>query len=79
MEKQKKEIAIQIIDAYPKRSKTLPDIKGPKKYPIAKHCDKSARAYPFLFEGAILKTISVEVGRKEDVPKLIKIIAMNTK
>ena len=27
----------------------------------------------------MLKTISVEVGRKEDVPKLIKIIAVNIK
>ena len=27
----------------------------------------------------MLKTISVDVGRKEDVPKLIKIIAIKTK
>ena len=60
-------------------SKTRPDINGPKKYPIAKHWDKSASAYPFLFEGAMLKTTSVDVGRNEDVPKLIKIIAINTK
>ena len=50
-----------------------PEINGPKKYPIAKHCDKRARAKPFLFEGAILKTTSVEVGRNEAVPKLINI------
>ena len=69
----------QIIEAYPKISIILPEIKGPKKYPIAKHCDKSARAKPFLFEGAILKTTSVDVGRKEEVPKLIKINEINIK
>ena len=47
-------------------------MNGPKKYPIAKHCDNKARANPFLFEGAILKTTSVDVGRKEEIPKLIK-------
>ena len=50
-----------------------PEINGPKKYPIAKHCDSRASAKPFLFEGAILKTTSVDVGRKDDVPKLISI------
>ena len=50
-----------------------PEINGPKKYPIAKHCDSKASAKPFLFEGAILKTKSVDVGRNEAVPKLIKI------
>lgn len=33
----------------------------------------------FLFEGAKLKTTSEDVGRNEEVPKLIKIIAINTK
>ena len=47
-----------------------PEINGPKKYPIAKHWDNKARAKPFLFEGAILKTTSVAVGRNEAVPKL---------
>ena len=46
-----------------------PEINGPKKYPIAKHCDNRASAKPFLFEGAILKTTSVDVGRNEAVPK----------
>ena len=50
-----------------------PEINGPKKYPIAKHCDNKARAKPFLFEGAILKTTSVDVGRNEAVPKLTNI------
>ena len=50
-----------------------PEINGPKKYPIAKHCDSRASAKPFLLEGAILKTTSVEVGRKEAVPKLTNI------
>ena len=50
-----------------------PEINGPKKQPIAKHCDNKARAKPFLFDGAILKTISVEVGRNEAVPKLTNI------
>ena len=54
-------------------------MNGPRKYPIAKHCDNNARAYPFLFEGAILKTTSVDVGRKEDVPKLISINEKNIK
>ena len=57
----------------------MPDINGPKKYPIAKHWDKSASAKPFLFEGAILNIMSVDVGRNEDVAKLIKIIAIKTK
>ena len=56
-----------------------PEINGPKKQPIAKHCDNNARAKPFLFEGAILKTTSVDVGRKEDVPKLISINEKNIK
>ena len=59
------------MEAYPKKSNILPEINGPKKYPIAKHCDNSAKANPFLFGGAILNTISVDVGRKEEVPKLI--------
>ena len=50
-----------------------PEINGPKKYPIAKHCDNRARAKPFLLEGAILKKTSVEVGRNEAVPKLTNI------
>ena len=37
---------------------------------MAKHWDNRASAKPFLFEGAILKTTSVEVGRNEAVPKL---------
>ena len=40
---------------------------------MAKHCDNRASAKPFLFEGAILKTTSVEVGRNEAVPKLTNI------
>ena len=66
------DIENQIIEAYPKISNILPDINGPNKYPIAKHWDRSARAKPFLFAGAILKTISVDAGRKEEVPKPIK-------
>ncbi len=50
-----------------------PEINGPIKYPIAKHCDNNASAKPFLFEGAILKTTSVDVGRNEAVPKLTNI------
>ena len=50
-----------------------PEINGPKKQPIAKHCDSRASAKPFLFEGANLKTTSVDVGRNEAVPKLTKI------
>ena len=57
----------------------MPDINGPKTYPIAKPWDKSASAKPFLFEGAILNIMSVDVGRNEDVAKLIKIIAIKTK
>ena len=56
-------------------SSILPESKGPKKYPIAKHCDNKASAKPFFLEGAILNTTSVDVGRKDDVPKLIKINA----
>ena len=63
----------QIIEAKPNRSNILPEMNGPKKQPIAKHCDNSARAKPFLFEGAILKTTSVDVGRNEAVPKLTNI------
>ena len=62
-----------IIEATPKRSNIRPEINGPKKYPIAKHCDNRASAKPFLFEGAILKTTSVDVGRNEAVPKLTNI------
>ena len=68
-----------MIEAYPNWSNIVPEISGPKKYPIAKHCDKRASAKPFLFEGAILKTTSVDAGRKEEVPKLIKIIEINIK
>ncbi len=50
-----------------------PEIYGPKKYPIAKHCESRASANPFLFKGAILKTTSVDVGRNEAVPKLTNI------
>ena len=50
-----------------------PEINGPKKQPNAKHCDSKASAKPFLFEGAILKTKSVDVGRNEAVPKLTNI------
>ena len=48
-------------------------MNGPIKYPIAKHCDSSASAKPFLCEGAILNTTSVDVGRNEAVPKLTNI------
>ena len=40
---------------------------------MAKHCDSKASAKPFLFEGAILKATSVDVGRNEEVPKLTNI------
>ena len=63
----------QIIEAQPNRSNMRPEINGPKKQPIAKHWDNRASAKPFLFEGAILKTISVDVGRNEAVPKLTNI------
>ena len=53
-----------------------PESNGPIKYPKAKHCDNKAKANPFLLIGAILNTISVEVGRKEDVPILNKTIAI---
>ena len=43
------------------------------------HCDSRASAKPFLFEGAILKTTSVDVGRNEAVPKLTKINAKEIK
>ena len=56
-----------------------PEINGPKKQPIAKHCDSKASAKPFLFVGAILKEISVDVGRNEAVPKLTKINAKEIK
>ena len=79
IKKQPIEIDNQIIDAYPKISNTLPDINGPKKQPIAKHCDRRAKAYPFLLDGAKLKTTSVEVGRNEDVPRLISIIEIRIK
>ncbi len=55
----------------------LPDNIGPIKYPIAKHCESSAKAKPFLFNGAIPNTISEEVGRNDEVPALQKIIANN--
>ena len=50
-----------------------PEINGPKKQPIAKHCDSRASAKPFLFKGAILKTTSVDVGRNDAVPRLTNI------
>ena len=79
IEKQINDIDNQITEAYPYKSNTKPDINGPKKYPIAKHWDKRAKAKPFLFAGAILKTKSVEVGRKEEVPRLMKNIEIKIK
>ena len=50
-----------------------------RKQPIAKHCDKRASAKPFLLDGAILKTTSVEAGRNEAEPKLTNIIERKIK
>ena len=61
--------------AFPNKSNILPEISGPIKYPIAKHWERIAKANPFLFIGAILNTISDEVGRNDEVPILQKIIA----
>ena len=55
----------------------LPESIGPIKYPIAKHWERSAKAKPFLFNGAIPNTISEEVGRNDEVPIQEKIIANN--
>ena len=59
------------------KSNILPESIGPIKYPIAKHWESSAKAKPFLSIGAIPNTISDEVGRNDEVPKLQKIIANN--
>ena len=71
------EIIIHMIDAFPYESIILPEIKGPIKYPIAKHWERIAKPKPFLLTGVILNIISVDVGKNDEVPMQLKMIANN--